>query len=104
MATLRRLDDRSSLPAIRAFLAKGDVSEFGEASEIVAEWNVVDAVPELVPRLRDDNPHVQIAAAKALVELRAKAAIPAVAAAVRKSKGHWSQSDLASALARLRAP
>ncbi|WP_394832634.1 HEAT repeat domain-containing protein [Pendulispora rubella] len=101
MDTLADVRDKTSIPAIRALLRRKELWDVEHASRALVKLDAKEAIPDLLPQLKHDNPHARIAAANALVAFHARSAIPALEAAVALENG-WSKEKLSSALQALK--
>ena len=90
--------DTESIPAIRALLRGGDVFDVEGASRALVKFGAKDAVPDLVAQFKNANPTARIDVAEALVGLRARSAIPALARAAAHEPVPWAKTRLAEAL------
>jgi HEAT repeat protein len=100
---LGRAGDTTSLPRIRMLLDAETMHERQAAAEALGRLGDTDAVDDLVGLLRrDTNPHGRIAAAKALVALRAVDELPALDEAAAAETG-WAAEELHRQAETLRA-
>lgn len=98
---LRDVADRESLPIFLEALSSSYIGERTAAAEGIAVLGAQAAVPELVALLDDGNPHGRLAAARALVALRAVSAHKAVDHAA-KTDPTWAKKEMTELAQKLR--
>lgn len=98
---LRDIADRNSLPIFLKALRSSYIGERTAAAEGIAAIGESGAARALIDLLGDGNPHGRLAAARALVALRATSAQKAVERAA-KSDDTWAKKELTELAQKLR--
>ena len=99
---LGRAHDRAALPLVRKALRSKDFFDRFGAISAVANLSDRDSVSLLVALLADENPHLRVAAARALTVLHAQNAYGPLSAAAARENEKPYQQDMLEACAALR--